>query len=117
VSNVAAQIRAKLSALVDNETEAERWIRKHFDAADGEGFPTDAYEAEVAAGRSARAAILALVDEHEEKHQRLGEPYDDHSNDGRPLCRGWRYRPHQDCLCRHIRTIAARLGIEAEDAD
>lgn len=61
-------------------------------------------------------ALLALVAEHEAKHRRLGPPHEDHSQTGLPLCQGWPYRPHQDALCRHIRTIAEALGIEAEEA-
>lgn len=60
-----------------------------------------------------KAALLALVAEHEAKHRRLGPPHKDHSQEGLPLCQGWPYRPHQDTLCRHIRTIAEALGIEA----
>lgn len=59
-----------------------------------------------------KTALLVLVEKHEAKHRRLGQPQEDHRADGLPLCQGWPYRPGQDTLCEHIRTIAKALEIK-----
>jgi hypothetical protein len=82
-------------------TDLHTAMREWFDNADAwDDFPAIA------------AAVLALLDEHEQKHRRLGEPREDHTGEGLPLCQGWPYRATADALCRHLRTIAEKLGIE-----
>lgn len=97
MADVGAAIRAKLAQFDEYDPMFDQ--RQISNAADG-----------------MRAALLALVAEHEAVHRRLGPPHEDHTHEGLPLCQGWPYRLHADRLCRHIRTVAEALGIETEES-
>ena len=98
MTDLAAQIRATLDAFAHPETDTERWIRKNPDTADGVGFPIDAYETELAAGRRAHAALFAVLDATDPAQL----PPNGCGDDG--------------CLALWVRhVIAEKLGIEADD--
>ncbi len=98
MTDLAAQIRAKLDAFAHPETDTERWIRKNPDTADGVGFPIDAYETELAAGRRAHAALFAVLDATDPATL----PPNGCGGDG--------------CLALWVRhVVAEKLGIEADD--
>lgn len=61
-----------------------------------------------------RNVLLFLVGEHEDRHRLLGPPNEDHTGEGLPLCAGWPYRERSRSICRYMRVIAEKLGIEAE---